>query len=168
MKKFLFALTFIFAINLACKKIDDPNPICACSPVQLPTLTLVLKDANQLDLLNPNNQGAYLSKDIKLFYLDAAQAEKNVNFYLRTPFSYGSKMFNFYQLHSSDILKMAAENSTQVFTLQVGAKKFKLKITLDDKLKYKVNQLWVNDVSVPMETGEVSSFVPNMFYINAQ
>ncbi|WP_461790251.1 hypothetical protein [Pedobacter sp.] len=168
MKKFLFALSFIFAVNLACKKIDDPNPICACSPVQLPTLTLVLKDANQSDLLNPNNQGAYLAKDIKLFYSDATQVEKNVNFYLRAPFSYGNQMFNFYQLHSSDILKIAAENDQQLFTLQVGAKQLKLKITLDEKLKYKVQQLAVDHAAATAETGEISAFVPNLFYLSVQ
>lgn len=168
MKKFLFALILIFATGLACKKIDDQNPLCACSPVQLPTLTLVLKDANQLDLLNPNNQGALLAKDIKLSYTNANQVEKNLIFYLRAPFSYGNKMFNFYQLHSSDILKIAAENDKQLFTLQLGAKQLKLKISLDEKLKYKVTQLSANDTAAPAETGELSAFVPNLFYLNVQ
>ena len=166
MKKFLAVLAIVFLANLGCKKLDDNDGLCACSPVTEPTVALVVKNAAGADMLNPATQGYFTNANIQLYYQENGGALKQLNFYVRPSFSYGSDKFNHYQLHTTEIIKHIAVNNHS-FYLKLGSNNpLKLDFELKTNEKYKVIKLLVDNMEAPAETGTVAAYVPNIFYIN--
>lgn len=166
MKKFLAVLTIVFLANLGCKKLDVNDGLCACSPVVEPTIVLVVKNAAGADMLNPATNGYFTNSNIQLYYQENGGSLKQVTFYVRPSFTYGSDKFNDYQLHTTEILKHIAANNRS-FYLKLGSNNpLKLDFELQTNEKYKVVKLLVNDVEAQAETGAVATYVPNIFYVN--
>lgn len=164
MKKFLAVLAIVFLANLGCKKLDDNDRVCACSPVSEPTVVLVFKDAVGADMLNPATPGYFANDNIQLYYLEGG-SQKKLNFYVRPSFSYGNDKFNYYQLHSSAIIRQSLTDNKNLY-LKLGSNE-PMKMTLElvaDK-KYQIAKLLVDDKEAIAEKGAVASYVPNLFYV---
>ncbi|RZL40836.1 MAG: hypothetical protein EOO93_30675 [Pedobacter sp.] len=164
MKKFLAVLIIVFLANLGCKKLDDNDKVCACSPISEPTVVLVVKNATSADMLNPTTTGYFANNNIQLYYLEGG-SQKKLNFYVRPTFSYGSDKFNYYQLHSSDIIRQSLTDNKELY-LKLGSNEpMKLALELGVDKKYQVAKLLVDNKEAVAEKGNVSSYVPNIFYI---
>lgn len=167
MRKTLLALLIVFVANFGCKKLDESNGggLCACSPVSEPPLTLVIKGANGVDLLNPATIGYFSNNDIKLYHLDESGAQKQLNFFVRPTFSYDDEKFDYYQMHSTEIIRLAT-SVTKDFYLKLGDGE-PLKINLERiKNGFKLGKLTINRVEKLVETGAISKYMPNLYYID--
>lgn len=158
MKKFLMVLAAVFIANFGCKKITDTGGACACSPTQYPYLSLVIKNAAELDLLDTKNTGAFAKDKIQLYYKDSNGNSKPINFFIRQPFSYGSDQFKFSQLHSDEIVLLSnkqvdtlflklGENTPHVLKLQVNT------------TTYKIEKMLVDGKEAPVETGKITTYL---------
>lgn len=169
MKKFILAFLVVFVANLGCKKLDDGDKPCACSPVSEPPLTLIIKGTNGIDMLNPTTTGYFTAANIKLYYQNAG-AEKQIIFRVGQPFIYGNgaaEKFEFYQLQSSELLRLAASANIPEFYLKLGnGTPLLLKVTVQAGTA-KVSALTVNNVAAIAETGDVKKLNPNIFYFTA-
>jgi len=165
MKKFIAVLFVVFVANFGCKKMDEGNRLCACSPIQEPTLVLVLKNAENMDVLNPNTNGYFATNNIQLYYQEEGETQKQLNFYIRPSFSYGNEKFDYYQLYSSEIIRKAT-TANQNFYLKMGNNEpIKLNVEFDGNQKYLVSKLLVNGTEADAEKGGVVNYVRNIFYI---
>ena len=166
MKKFLLALVIVFLANLGCKKLDKSDGgLCACSPVYEPTLVLVVKNAAGADMLNPATTGHFENNNIQLYYVEGG-TQKKLNFYVRIPFSYGNDKFNYYQLHSSDIIRQSATNNKEIY-LKLGSNEpMKVSLELATDPKFEIKKLLLGNKEATAEQGSVKSYVQNMFYFN--
>lgn len=169
MKKILFVLFVVFAANLGCKKMDTGGGLCACSPVQIPPILLVVKGANGVDMLNPATNGYFAASNIKL-YFQIGSTEQQMSFSIEKPFSAGSsttEKVEFYQLRSSYLLDvLSSKNPPNVFIKLGNAEPRQLKAVMASGEKYLVAKLLVNNVEATAETGPVKNSVPNIFYFN--
>ncbi len=124
MKKILIVLMVIFIANLGCKKANiGGGGLCACSILSGPSLGLVIKNNNDIDLLNPKNTGYFDKNQIQLYSKDANNVIKQLNFDIRQPFTYTNSLkLDYYQLVSWEIplLSKSIENT---FYLKLGDSK---------------------------------------------
>lgn len=165
MKKFLFVVFIVFLANLGCKKLDEGDRLCACSPVTEPTVVLVVKNAAGTDMLNPATAGYFANNNIQLYYLDGS-TQKKLNFYVRPSFSYGNDKFNYYQLHSSEMIRQSLTANKDLY-LKLGSNEpLKLRLELVTDTRYQVAKLLVDGKEATAEKGNVTSYVQNIFYIN--
>lgn len=167
MKKFVLAFLVVFIANLGCKKLDKGDRLCGCSYDES-LLTLVIKDTNGVDMLNPATNDYFNKGSIKLYYQNAG-TEKQINFGIRQPFEYygnaTTEKFEFYQINSSELLRLASIENSPDFYLKLGnATPLLLKVTVE-KGTPKVTKLTVNNVEASLETGDVRKSNPNIFYI---
>lgn len=124
MKKFLVCL-FVLTLGLSCTK-EDPMRLCACSPVQTSNFKLIIKDAQNNDLLDPSKANTFAKGNIRITYKENGLT-KDVSFVIRPPFSYGTNLqdkFAFYQLISEEaaILRVSSKVSDFFFDLGDGTK----------------------------------------------
>lgn len=120
MKKFLVCV-LVLTLGLSCTK-EDPMTACGCSPVQTPEFRLIVKDANNNDLLDPTRSGSFTKEKIKITYKEAG-VSKNASFIIRQPFSYGENLknkFPFNQLISSEIAPLRIGNKATEFFIDLG------------------------------------------------
>lgn len=167
MKKFILAFLVVFVANLGCKKLDQGDRLCGCSPAAEPPLILVIKNANGADLLNPATTGHFTADNIKVYH-EADGKEKQMTFRVGKPFTYGNAStdkFEYYQLQSS-LVSLHATTAQPSFYVKLGnGTPLLLKPTMDQDAKYKVVKLLVNDVEATPETGSAKNILPNVFYI---
>jgi len=166
MKKFLLALFIVFLANLGCKKLDKSDGgVCACSPAYEPTLVLVVKNAAGADMLNPATPGHFENNNIQLYSVEGG-IQKKLNFYVRTPFSYGNDKFNFYQLHSSEIIRQFATNNKEVYLKLGNNASMKVSLELITDTKFEITKLLIDNKEATAEQGNVKAYVQNLFYLN--
>lgn len=165
MKKIIIAFVVIFVANLGCKKVSNTDGLCACSPISYPGISLVIKNAANLDLLNPANKEAYALSQIKLFQKDDKGGEKQVNFFLRPTFSYGSEKFNYYQLYSEEMIALA-RTKQPIFYLKLGdGTPYELNLELKEGMP-DAGKLLIDKKEAPKETGELAKYNASIFYLN--
>jgi len=169
MKKFLIVFFVVFAANLGCKKLDEGDRLCGCSPVVEPPITLVIKGTNGIDMLNPATNGYFAVNNIKMYY-QSGGTEKQVSFGLSQPFSYGAGStlkFEYYQLLSTELLTLASSTNPPNLYLKLGnGEPLQLKVTMASGQKYKVEKLLVNNVEAAAAESPLKDMRPNIFYIN--
>jgi len=151
MKKFITCFLFIF-IGLSCTKETAPI-LCGCSPIEVPSLSLVIKSANDADLLDPAVKGAYLRDGIKLFYKEGDGTEKQVEFFIRPPFGYGNDgaKFNFHQIRFNLISKSQSPDGIYFPRLSAAAEPETLQIEMNNTTK-QLDKVTINGVDNPVET----------------
>jgi len=159
MKKTLIAFLVLFVISMGCKKIMDTDPLCACSPVTNPYFSLVIKNANGVDLLDTTKPGSFNQSQIQLYSKDANGNPKSISFLIRPPFSYGSDQFVYNQLLAPDIYN-AIKSIDDLFYLKIGNN---TEYTLNFKFNnYKLEKLLLNGVELPLQQPGT-----NYNYVNA-
>jgi len=160
MKKFIIACLVIFTASIACKKEDiGGGGLCACSPIAETTLQLAVKNAAGQDLLDAKLSGSYTEKQIQLFQKDSNGNIKQIQFNISPPISFDSQKFDFYQIRSSQIARLALENATQVFYLKLGDRE-PLEISLSVNLdKRKVEKLVIDKKEIPAVSGGISNYL---------
>lgn len=166
MKKFLAILVVVFLANLGCKKLDENDRLCACSPIVEPTVILVVKNAAGADMLNPATNGYFANTAIQLYYQEANGSLKQLYFYVRPPFSYGNEKFNYFQLHSTEIIKNIVATNRSIYLKLGNNNPMKLDFEFKADQKYQLSKLLVDEKVAPAETGTVTGYVQNIFYIN--
>jgi len=165
MKKFLFVVFIVFLANLGCKKLDEGDRLCACSPITEPTVVLVVKNGAGADMLNPTTAGYFANNNIQLYYLEGG-TQKKLNFYVRPSFSYGNEKFNYYQLHSSEMIRQSVTANKDLYLKLGNNEPLKINLELIADKKYQVAKLLVDGKEANAEQGNVTSYVQNIFYIN--
>ncbi len=164
MKKFLIVVLAVFLANLGCKKMDPGNRLCACSPVEEPTLVLVIKNSEGTDMLNPVNSGHFNNNQVQLYQQNENGSLKQITFYIRPPFSYGNEKFNYYHLGSSEIIRLS-NSINQDFYLKLGNNE-PIKINIEKvENNFSLDKLLVNGQEKNAETGTVSNYIRNIYYI---
>ncbi len=165
MKKFLIVIAVLFILNLGCKKIEGGGDrLCACSPITSPYLSLVIKNLSGADLLNPATTGYFAKEQIQLYTIDANGSERQLNFGIRTPFSYGTQQYNYYQLFSVE-LAVLAKSIENVFYLKLeNGKIFELNAQTKGA---KLEKLLINKEQAPFEqpTMDTYSYVNSIFLL---
>lgn len=164
MKKFLIVILAIFLANLGCKKIDDGNRLCACSPVEEPALVLVIKNSEGVDLLNPINSGYFSNNQVQLYQRNENGSLKQITFYIRPPFSYGNEKFNYYSLGSSEIIRLTNSINQDSYLKLGNNKPIKINIERAEN-SFSLGKLLINGVEKGAETSAVSNYVRNIYYI---
>jgi len=164
MKKFILAFLVVFAANLGCKKLDDGDKPCACSPISEPTLVLVLKNASGADVLNPVTSGYFSNNNIKLYYLEGG-VQKQLNFFVRPSFSYGAEKFDYYQLHSSEIIRQHVSGRKDFYLKLRDNEPKKINLEIATDKQFSIEKVLVDGMVATPEKGAVSSYVQHMFYV---
>ena len=151
MKKFITCFLFIF-VGLSCTKETTPT-LCGCSPVQVPSLSLVVKSANGADLLDQAVTGTFPRDGIKLFYKEADGTEKKVDFFIRPPFGYGNDgaKFNFHQIRFDLIGKNQSLDGLYLLRLSASAEPEVIQIEMN-RTTMQAAKVTINDVENPVET----------------
>ncbi|MES2419440.1 MAG: hypothetical protein V4541_14740 [Bacteroidota bacterium] len=163
MRKIIVVLAVLFTANLACKKEQIGDRLCACSPVTYPYLSLVIKNSADQDLLNPVIAGYYSQDQIQLFQKEGNGTIKQLSFAVRPPFSYGKGQFIYYQLFSQEIV-LLAKATDQVFYLKLGDRPaFELNLQVNNNSR-KVEKLFIDKNDAPIDTGVVSQYT-SIFYL---
>lgn len=168
MKKIIIAFIVIFVANLGCKKMSNTDGLCACSPISYPGISLVIKNAANLDLLNPANKEAYALSQIKLFQKDDKGVEKQVSFFLRPTFTYGisgSEKFNYYQLYSEEMIALARTKQPVFYLKLADGSPYELNLELKEGVA-DAGKLLIDKKEAPKETGELAKFNASIFYLN--
>jgi hypothetical protein len=161
MKKFLIALVVLLVLNLSCKK---ERGLCACSIPVNPTLNLVLKNSAGEDLLNSTTTSSYSKNDIQLFYKDASGVSRDISFSIRPSFTYENIKFDYNQLSSSEIVKLA-NLSTATFYLKLGNNPtYEIVLGLgQDKM---IDKIYINNQEANKEASINKYFLAgNIFYL---
>jgi hypothetical protein len=156
MKKVLIAFVALYVINLGCKKIDDVDRLCACSPISNASyLSLVIKNNNGDDLLSATTAGAFTKEKIQLYRKDANGAIKPIEFAIRPPFSYGTNQsFNYNQLVSMEI-SILAKSINDTFYLKLGDDKlYELNLKMNNM---KLEKLLINQQEALFENATSSN-----------
>jgi hypothetical protein len=158
MKKFLIVIMAIFIANLGCKKINDSDGLCACSPIHYPYLSLVVKNSADQDLLDTKTAGAFAKDKIQLYYKESNGNTKQIAFFIHPPFSYGTDQFKFSQLNSEEIVALS-NNQVNTFFLKLGDNTpYELKLQFNTT-KNRVEKLMVDNTEAVAETGKVTNYV---------
>lgn len=150
MKKVLIAFVALYVINLGCKKIDDVDRLCACSPISNASyLSLVIKNSNGDDLLSASAAGAFTKEKIQLYRKDANGEIKSIDFKIRPPFPYGTnESFNYNQLVSMEIA-ILAKSINDTFYLKLGDDKlYELNLKMNNM---KLEKLLIDQKETPLE-----------------
>lgn len=167
MKKILMVLLVLFIANVGCKKTGiDGGGLCACSPIEGTYLSLVIKNANGVDLLNPATAGYFDKAQIQLYTKDANNAIKQLNFQMRYPFPSTSKTsLNFYQVSSYEIIGLA-KSIDNTFYLKLGNDKLyeiNIKLTADNRF---IEKLLINKAEATRELPtETDPYLRSIFTI---
>lgn len=168
MKKFIIALTLVFAVIFGCKKIDESNGggLCACSPMQTAYLNLVIKNAAGDDLLNSTTSGSFAQNQIQLYTKDANGTMKQISFSIRPPFSYGADKFNYYQLMSQEVAILAKSIDNSYYLKLGNQAPYEVNLQVSSTLN-KVEKVWVDKKEASKETGKVATdFGLVIYYLN--
>jgi hypothetical protein len=163
MKKFIIAFIVVFVTNLGCKKIIE-QPLCACSPVVSPYLSLVITSANNEDLLDSKTNGALTKDQIQLYYKEANGTIKQIDFGIRQPFSFGSEQYKYFQLFSQQI-GLLAKSVDDSFYLKLGNDKlYELNLKINNN---RVEKLFIDKKEAPFEhsTTTTYSYVNSIFLL---
>lgn len=159
MKKFLIVLAIIIAANIGCKKIDiGGDGLCACSPISYPSLSLVIKNASGADMLNGKTPGSFAANQIQLYSMEPDGTKKNINFSIRSPFSYGTDQYIFYQIYSEQIVALATSASSNFYLKLGDNREYKLNLQLNSTTK-RLEKLLIDDVQANVEAGPVANYV---------
>ncbi|RZK42973.1 MAG: hypothetical protein EOO90_04780 [Pedobacter sp.] len=161
MRKFLIALVLIIVANLGCKKEQIGDGICACSPATGPSVFLVLKNAAGADLLDTKIAGSFQASQIELTHLKADGSRVPVRFVIRPPFSYDGEKFQYHQLTSEELARLAT-SVNEKFYLKLGNGPT-YEVNLNRDANTRVEKLLVNQVEVPSEAA-LKKYV-DLFYI---
>jgi hypothetical protein len=168
MKKFSIAFTVLFVLIFGCKKIDEANGggLCACSPLPTAYLNLVIKNTAGNDLLNTATAGSFAQSQIQLYAKDAIGNIKQINFYIRSPFSYGNDKFNYNQLMSDEIATLA-KSIDNTFYLKLGNQNpYEINLQVNSNFR-KVEKVLIDKKEAPAETGKVATdYGMNIYYLN--
>ena len=162
MKKILLICMVLFIASVACKKENvGGGGLCACSPVQVPSLNLVVKNSAGTDLLSDKTTGYYDKTKIEVSRKDAAGKTTAVDFAIRPPFAYGSEKFTYNQLYIPVSFLQTTDN---VIYLKLGnGKAYELKVVLN-KEKYALSKLLIDDKEAVKDNGNVAKYT-TIFYL---
>jgi hypothetical protein len=162
MKKVVLICMVLFVASVACKKENvGGGGLCACSPVQVPSINLVIKNSAGTDLLSDKTTGYYDRSKIEVSRKDAAGKVTAVDFAIRPPFAYGNEKFNYNQLYIPVTFLQVTEN---VLYLKLGnGKTYELKIVLNPE-KYDLNKLLIDDKEAVKDNGNVAKYT-TIFYL---
>jgi len=162
MKKILLISMVLFVASVACKKENvGGGGLCACSPVQVPSLNLVIKNSAGTDLLSDKTTGYYNKSKIEVNRRDAAGKVTAVDFAIRPPFAYGNEKFMYNQLYIPVSFLQTTDN---LIYLKLGnGKTYKLKIVLNQD-KYTLNKLLIDDQEAVKDNGNVAKYA-TVFYL---
>jgi hypothetical protein len=165
MKKILIAFAVLVVVNLACKKLSDHEPLCACSPVSYPGFNLVVKNAAGTDLLDVALAGAFKKDQIQLFQKDAGGTIKQIEFQIRLPFSYGNDKFAYHFLQSYEITRLMSINGQQ-FYLKLGDQPaMEISFVGNNGTKL-LEKVLINQKEIPLETTGAAQYIGPIFYLN--
>ncbi|CAM3672658.1 hypothetical protein MUGA111182_02450 [Mucilaginibacter galii] len=162
MKKILFICTILFIASVACKKENvGGGGLCACSPIQVPTLNLVIKNSLGGDLLSDKITGYYEKSKIQITRKDAAGKVTAVDFNIRPPFSYGNEKFNYNYLLIPVGFLQAADDTLY---LKLGDNKtYEIKVMLNQQ-KYDPDKITIDGKVVEKDKGTIANYT-TLFYI---
>lgn len=168
MKKIIIAFAVLFVVVFGCKKIDETNGggLCACSPMPYAYMNLVIKNAGGEDLLNSATSGSFAQNQIQLYSKDANGNVKQINFFIRAPFSYGADKFNYNQLMSEEIAVLA-KSIDNTFYLKLGNQTpYEINLQVNSNFR-KVEKVLVDKKEAPKETGKLATdYGMNIYYLN--
>jgi hypothetical protein len=167
MKKFLIVCLILFIASVGCKKsnIEGGGGLCACSPIMLPELRLVVKNSTGEDLLNEKTTGAFTKENIQLYRKDNAGQVIPVAFYIRPPFTYGNEKFNFNQLTVQDISYLQDATNNNALYLKLGSGELhELNMELNTG-KHGVEKLLIDKIEAEKDKGTVAQYGGNIFYL---
>jgi len=158
MKKIVLICVIIFA-GVGCTKVA---PLCGCSPIQLPELMLVVKNAAGTDLLSDKNMGAYAKNDIHLYRKDASGNAVPLTFYIRPPFTYGNETFNFSTLYTSDV-SVVKQSGESIYLKLGNDPAYDLKLQFSATMP-QIDKLFINNGEAEKDNGTLSKYV-RVFYL---
>ncbi|WP_440792816.1 hypothetical protein [Pedobacter sp. 22226] len=121
-------------------------------------MSLVIKNAADQDLLDTKNTGAFTKDKIQLYYKEANGNTKQINFFIRPPFSYGSDQFKFSQVYSEEIVAVSNNKDNTLFLKLGDNVPYELKLQMNST-KSKVEKLTIDDKEAPAENGKVSTYL---------
>ncbi|WP_293307258.1 hypothetical protein [Pedobacter sp. UBA5917] len=150
MKKILIVLVVIFIANLGCKKANVGGEIlCACTVAGGPTLSLVIKNSTDVDLLSPATAGYFGKNQIQLYSKEANNVIRQISFDIRPPFTYGDNLkVNYYQLISSQITLLSKSIDNTFYLKLVDGKLYELNLKVNNNV---IEKLFIDKTEAPRE-----------------
>jgi hypothetical protein len=164
MKKTIIVCAILFIANVGCKKTNvDGGRLCACSPVRVPQLNLVIKNNAGDDLLNNKTSGAYSKDKIELFKKDANGNVIPIAFNIMPPFSFADEKFSFSFLHSAAISYLQTANDNIIYLKLGEGKLHELNVQLNQG-KYGVEKLLIDNKAAVKDTSNLTKY-ESVFYL---
>jgi hypothetical protein len=110
--------------------------------------------------------GSFAQSQIQLYAKDAIGNIKQINFYIRSPFSYGNDKFNYNQLMSDEIATLA-KSIDNTFYLKLGNQNpYEINLQVNSNFR-KVEKVLIDKKEAPAETGKVATdYGMNIYYLN--
>ncbi|UOE50834.1 hypothetical protein MTO98_07060 [Mucilaginibacter sp. SMC90] len=164
MKKFFIISLLLFIVSVCCKKENvGGGGLCACSPVRVPELNLVIKNTTGDDLLNDKTAGAYAKDKITVYRKDEKSNVIPIDFAIRPGFSYGNEKFNFNFLNLGN-LGFLQKTPADIIYLKLGDKEAQeLHLQLNQG-KYAVDKLIIGNEEAVKDSGTVAKYA-DIFYL---
>jgi hypothetical protein len=164
MKKLLVVFAIIVSLNLACDK-----RMCGCFNPPPLTFNLVVRDAQDKDLLNPAMAGGFSKEKLKLYKVEADGSHTPLKFDINKPIPTGNTKINYYQLVSPDLATFERSHPntgyyTKVAYLQFGSETpYKVDLAYDQR-HHKLD-LNLNGIEVPKDE-KMLPFLNTLFYFS--
>lgn len=153
----MIASLVLLIINISCKKLDQGQKLCGCSPVTAPEFRLVLKNSSGEDLLSDKVTGAYSRDKIAVFYKDGDGKEVKRPFSLHEPFSYGNQKFEMNTLGIHII-------SADPIYLRLGeGKVYKISFKVSETSS-RLEDFMIDDTVAEMAAGEITKYL-SIYYL---
>lgn len=169
MKKFLIMSAILFIVNMSCVKMDPDNGgLCACSPVTVPELYLVVKNSEGQDLLSNKTEGFYLKSEIELFAKDEKKKVIPIGFEVKSPFIYGeaNANFDFSQL-SIPVTAFWEKEASRIIYLKLGDSE-PLELKVEFKKGVGVDKMFVNNIEIEKDKGAVVKYMPIFYFTKGE
>ncbi|MFK5958964.1 MAG: hypothetical protein QM495_08870 [Lutibacter sp.] len=168
MKNLIFMLLALILI-VSCSSDDNNNEN---NYYNLDTdVIFTVKDSNGNDMLNPNNQNAYLSDNIKIYYVKADGGSEEIyypnlssprNFRIITPEDSQENIYAFQLFPNTYVMEDAITyiewNNTETDTIKTNYRYGK-NYTICDKIWYNNVNVWTENTEV--NTGRIFEIIKN-------
>lgn len=164
MKKFLIVCAVLFIGGVGCKKLDiGGGGLCGCSPISVPELVLVIKNADGKDMFDDKTAGAYAKDKVEMYRKDETGKIIPLRVTVRPQFRYGNETFAFNQIYSNDIAFFAKELNGIIYLKLGDRKTYELNAEFNEG-RYALKKLFADKKELVKDMGPVLQFVP-IFYI---
>lgn len=157
----------MFMAMMGCMKSETIEPgLCACSPVELPGVNLVVQNEAGADLLDETAEQFYSKEDINIFGIDRDGKQIDMVFSIRPPFTYKDTKFEYYTIVLPHVYSLKKEFDNKIFIRLGEGDPYELTLIFDGDSGI-VKELLIDDEESQQVEEEFAKGSP-IFFLTAE